>query len=471
MQTSELILLNLLKNEEYVRRVIPFLEEDYFQKTSEKHVFKNIKEYVAKYNASPTMEALYIELSNDKSVNESSSGDIDLLLDSFKISTQDPQLQWLLDTTENFCKERAIHNAIYESISIIEGSHRSMTTGAIPEIVSKALAVSFNHSIGHDYLDDAERRFEFYHRAEEKVPLALDMMNRITKGGFSNKTLNLFLSATHGGKSAMMCFLAAQNLMDGKNVLYVSLEMAEEEIARRIDANLMNVTLDELRELPQKMYDDRILKLRTKTTGKLIIKEYPTAGAHIGHLRALLNELLLKRDFKPDIVYIDYLNIMTSFRIKPGTVSNTYVYNKAISEEVRGLAIEVDCPFVSASQFNRGGAVNSDPNMEDISESFGVNFTADFIAALISSDELIKQNLMMVKQLKSRYDDKNRIPKFFVGFDRQRMQFSNVADPLAGIIQETMKSNNNSTYSSSSSSPPWNTGGGSSAKRNFSGFS
>jgi len=432
LHTSDIILRNLIKNEEYTKRVLPFIEEEYFSKQSEKDLFKHVRAFVGKYNVCPTIEALFIELSNDKTIKENVIGDIDKTLGEFKEDYELPQIDWLITTTEDFCKQRAIENAIHESISIIEGESK-LTSGAIPDIVQKALAVSFNKSVGHDYIEDAEKRFEYYHRKEEKVKLGLEFLNKVTKGGFSKKTLNLFLSATHGGKSALMCFLAAQNLMEGDDVLYISLEMAEEEIAKRIDANLMNVTFDDLMLLSEKMFFDKMSSIKKRTLGKLITKEYPTGAAHVGHVKNLLNELRLKKNFTPKIIYIDYLNIMTSFRIKPGTLSNTYLYNKSISEELRGLAVEEAVPIVSASQFNRMGATNGDPNMEDISESFGVNFTADWIAALISSDELISQNQMLIKQLKSRYDDKNRIPKFLVGFDRLKMQFSNVNDPLKGI--------------------------------------
>ena len=420
------ILSNLIHNEEFARKAIPFLKEDFFKDRIETIVFQQINNFVVKYNNLPTKEALTIELSNLKNITEEEFKQTKQLLNSLDPGDDTVDQKWLLDTTEKFCKDRAVYNAVLKGIKIIDGKDNKHTPEAIPSILSEALAVSFDQHIGHDYLGQTDERFDYYHRVEERLKFDLQYFNRITKGGLPPKTLNVALAGTGVGKSLFMCHVAASMLTQGKNVLYITLEMAEERIAERIDANLLNVGMSDLEELPYAMYETKINKLQSKTSGKLIIKEYPTASAHTGHFRSLLKELALKKSFKPDIVFVDYLNICSSARFKAGANVNSYTYIKAIAEELRGMAVENDIPIFSATQTTRSGFVSSDVGLEDTSESFGLPATADFMFAIISSEELDDKNQIMVKQLKNRYNDPTVNRKFILGVDRSKMRFYDV---------------------------------------------
>ena len=413
-------LSNLVYNEPYARKVLPFIKPEYFANRHERVVFEEINKFVEKYGNQPTKEALSIELDNRKDLNED---EFKSVLDIVQtLSNAEVDMQWLVDTTEKFCKDKAVYNAILSGIQIIEGKDKQHTAEAIPNILSDALAVAFDQNVGHDYVENGEERYEFYHKKEEKLEFDLDYFNKITKGGLPQKTLNIAIAGTGVGKSLFMCHMAASTLMQGKNVLYITLEMAEERIAERIDANLMNITMDDLHELPKKMFTDRLSKIQTKTNGKLIIKEYPTASAHSGHFRSLMKELALKKSFKPDIIFIDYLNICASSRFKGNANVGSYFYIKAIAEELRGLAVEHNVPIMSATQTTRGGYANSDIGLEDTSESFGLPATADLMFALISTEDLESLNQLMVKQLKNRYNDPGMNKRFVVGIDRARMK-------------------------------------------------
>ena len=432
------ILSNLTKDEEYARKVVPFIKAEYFQNVSERIVFNKISEYMDEYSNVPNNNTLLIELGNDQSIVESDYTASVQLIESFKQQDNDHDRQWLVDKTEQYCQEKAVYNAIMESIHIIDGKSKEKAKDAIPSILSDALAVSFDNTVGHDFLNDYEQRYDFYHRVEERVPFDLEYLNSITKGGVPRKTLNIILAGTGVGKSLAMCHFAANNLMDGKNVLYITMEMAEEKIAERIDANLMNVPLDELIQLPKDVYDKKIIKIREKTPGRLIVKEYPTAGAHAGHFRHLIQELKIKKGFAPDIIYIDYLNICASSRMKGlGSSVNTYSLIKSIAEELRGLAVEKDVPIFSATQTTRSGFSNSDVELTDTSESFGLPATADFMIALISTEDLQNLNQIMVKQLKNRYNDPTTNKRFVIGVDRSRMRLYDVEQSAQdGIMQE-----------------------------------
>lgn len=421
---EKLVLSNLLNNEEYGRKAIPFLKPEYFQERSIRALFEGIDTFVKQYNKFPTKEALRIELDNDKSISNIFSDVLSLINDLDE--TPSSNMDWLVNQTEKFCQDKAIYNAIMESIKILDNDKEQNSKGAIPQILSDALAVSFDSHIGHDFLEDSDARYEFYHRKETRVPFDLDYLNKITKGGLPNKTLNIVLAGTGVGKSLFMCHCAAANLTKGDNVLYITMEMSEERIAERIDANLLNVTVDDLSILPRDSYEKKIARVREKTSGKLIIKEYPTASAGAGHMRHLLNELKLKRNFKPDIIYIDYLNICVSSRLKYGASVSSYTYIKAIAEELRGLAVEFDVPIVSATQTTRSGFTSSDLGLEDTSESFGLPATADFMIALISSEELQDLNQFMVKQLKNRYSDPGTHRRFVIGVDKSKMKLYDV---------------------------------------------
>jgi replicative DNA helicase len=439
MKLETLILNNLLKDDVYLRKTIPFLKDEYFIDATERKVFQTINSFVGEYNAPPTLEALYISLQNDKTIREDEYQKVTELLDSLTPEAEKNK-EWLLNETESFCKDKAVYNAIVQSIQIIDGKNDKLTSEAIPDILKEALAISFDNSVGHDYLEDSETRFDFYHRVEDKIPFDLDFFNKITKGGLSNKTLNIALAGTGVGKSLFMCHVAAGCLSQGRNVLYITLEMAEEKIAERIDANLMNVTMDDLKNLPKQMFDDRISRIKNKTEGKLIIKEYPTASAHAGHFRALLNELSLKKEFRPDIIFIDYLNICASSRFKMSGNVNSYTYIKGIAEELRGLAVEFNVPIVSATQTTRTGFANSDVELTDTSESFGLPATADFMFALISTEDLQKLDQIMVKQLKNRYADPTQNKRFVVGVDRAKMKLFDLdVSAQKNIVQETPK--------------------------------
>ena len=425
------ILSNLFYREEYTRKVLPFLKAEYFSQRTEQILFGEVVKFVEEYNNLPTKEAILIELSNRKDVNEEEHTQLKDYINSFTDEKSDDQ--WLLDTTEKFCKDRAVHNAVLSGIKILDGKDKQHTPEAIPSILSDALSVSFDNHIGHDYIDNAEERFEWYHTKEKRYQFDLDYMNRITKGGVPSKTLNIALAGTGVGKSLFMCHCASAYLTQGLNVLYVTLEMAEERIAERIDANLLDATMEDLHEMPKTVYENRMNKLQKKTHGKLIIKEYPTASAHSGHFRALLNELSLKKSFKPDVIFIDYLNICASSRFKGGNISS-YFYVKAIAEELRGLAVEFDVPIFSATQTTRTGFVSTDIGLEDTSESFGLPATADFMFALISNDDLEALGQMKVKQLKNRYNDPSVNRAFIIGVDRAKMRLYDVEQSAQNIV-------------------------------------
>ena len=414
------ILKNLLYTDEYSRKVLPFLKKEYFEDYNEKIIFEEISNFIGKYNNLPTKETLIIESEKRTDINDDSFKNICNYINTLEDTPSDHQ--WLLDTTEKWCKDRAIYLALVESISIADGNAEKKTPDAIPSILSDALAVSFDNQVGHDYLQDYEERYEFYHKREEKIPFDLEFFNKITKGGLPNKTLNIALAGTGVGKSLFMCHVASSALLQGKNVLYITLEMAEEKIAERIDANLLNVNIQEIPNLPQQIFESKVTKLSQKTQGSLIIKEYPTASAHSGHFRALLNELALKKSFRPDIIFVDYLNICASSRYKANGNVNSYSYIKAIAEELRGLAVEANLPIVSATQTTRSGYSNSDVDLTDTSESFGLPATADLMFALISTEELEGLNQIMVKQLKNRYHDPTMNKRFVVGIDRGKMK-------------------------------------------------
>ena len=418
---EQTILKNLIQSEEFTRKVIPFLRSEYFTEVDEKTVFAEAKAYFDKYVKNPTAEALLINLDNNSSLTENVVKDSKRLVDELHKDTEETPIPWLVEETEKWCKDRAIYIAVMDSIDVLDQkSQRS--TGEIPELLKDALSVSFDTHIGHDVLEDSDARFEFYHTEEEKIPFDLEYFNKITKGGLPNKTLNICLAGTGVGKSLFMCHQAASCLMMGKNVLYITLEMSEERIAERIDANTMNVPMKEIPDLNKKMFDKKIDKLKNKTQGKLIIKEYPTAQAHVGHFRHLLQELDIKKDFQPDIIFIDYLNICASSRIRPGQGANSYTLVKSIAEELRGLAVEYDVPMVSATQTTRSGYGSTDIGLEDTSESFGLPATADFMFALITSDELEELDQLVVKQLKNRYNDPTIFKRFVIGIDRSRMK-------------------------------------------------
>ena len=424
MRIEQKILSNLVNDEQYCRKVIPFLKKEYFSDRKEVILVQEIIEFFSKYNKPATKEILSIEVSNRKDLNDKELSEINECITN--LSTEPVNEDWMLTNTEKFCKDRAVYNAILSSIKIIDGNDKQHTQDSIPAILSDALAVSFDNHIGHDYLDDHSERYDFYHRVEEKIAFDLEMFNKITKGGLSKKTLNIALAGTGVGKSLFMCHVGAGCLTQGKNVLYITMEMAEERIAERIDANLLNLTMDELKVIDRDIYETRINKITNKTKGKLIIKEYPTASAHAGHFRALLEELKMKREFKPDIIFIDYLNICASQRMKQGGSINSYTYIKSIAEELRGLAVEYNVPIVSATQTTRSGFTNSDPGLEDTSESFGLPATADFMFALVSNEELEGLNQIIVKQLKNRYNDPSYFKRFVVGIDRSKMKLYDV---------------------------------------------
>jgi replicative DNA helicase len=414
------ILRNLVFDEEYSRKVIPFIEPTYFEQRTEKVIFEEITQFIVNYGGAITTEALNIEVENRTDLNESEIKETRDICRSFTDSPVDHQ--WLLDTTEKWCRDRAIYLALMESISIADGQDDKKNRDAIPGILSDALAVSFDNNIGHDYLQNYEERYEFYHKKEDKIPFDLEYLNKITKGGLPNKTLNIALAGTGVGKSLFMCHVASSVLLQGRNVLYITMEMAEEKIAERIDANLLNVNIQDLADLPKSMFENKVTKLAGKTQGSLIIKEYPTASAHSGHFKALLNELALKKSFRPDIIFIDYLNICCSSRYRGGGSVNSYTIVKSIAEELRGLAVEANVPIVSATQTTRSGYGSSDVELTDTSESFGLPATADLMFALISTDELEELGQIMVKQLKNRYNDNNTNKRFVIGIDRAKMR-------------------------------------------------
>ena len=427
---EETILRNLLCNEEYYRKVVPFLKSEYFNDYHEKVIFEEIADFSGKYDKVPTKEVLTINLQNRNDLTDDAYKDSISTVQG--LSDEWVDFNWLIDSTEKWCQDRAIYLALMRSIQIADGGDKKLSTNAIPSILQEALAVSFDEHIGHDYIEQAEERYDFYHRVEEKIPFDLEKFNFITKGGLPNKTLNIALAGTGVGKSLFMCHMASACLTAGYDVLYVTCERAEEKIAERIDANLLNVNIKDISELPQVLFNSKVQEISRKTRGKLIIKEYPTASAHVGHFKALLSDLSLKKDFKPQIIFIDYLNICASARYK-GAIVNSYTYVKAIAEELRGLACEHNVPIVSATQTTRSGYGNSDPDLTDTSESFGLPATADFMFALISTEELEQQGRIMVKQLKNRYNDLVTSRKFMVGIDRSKMKLYDVAEDASAL--------------------------------------
>ena len=427
---EQTILRNLIYNEEYYRKVVPFLKAEYYETYHERIIFEEIADFAAKYDKIPTKEVLTINIQNRADLTDEAFQDSVQEINSLTDEWVD--YDWLLDATEKWCQDRAIYLALMQSIKIADGGDKKFTKGAIPSILQDALSVSFDEHIGHDYIEQSSDRYEFYHRKEEKIPFDLEKFNFITKGGLPNKTLNIALAGTGVGKSLFMCHMAGSALTQGYNVLYITCEMAEEKIAERIDANLLNVNVKDIIELPEVLFSSKVNEIAKKTRGKLIIKEYPTASAHVGHFKALLSDLNLKKDFKPDIIFVDYLNICASVRYK-GAIVNSYTYVKAIAEELRGLAVESNVPIISATQTTRAGFGNSDPDLTDTSESFGLPATADFMFALISTEELEQQGRIMVKQLKNRYNDPTSSRKFMVGIDRSKMKLYDVADDASAI--------------------------------------
>ena len=427
---EQTILRNLIYNEKYYRKVVPFLKAEYYETYHERIIFEEISDFAAKYDKIPTKEVLTINIQNRGDLTDEAFQDSVQEINSLTDEWVD--YDWLLDATEKWCQDRAIYLALMQSIKIADGGDKKFTKGAIPSILQDALAVSFDEHIGHDYIEQSSDRYEFYHRKEEKIPFDLEKFNYITKGGLPNKTLNIALAGTGVGKSLFMCHMAGSALTQGYNVLYITCEMAEEKIAERIDANLLNVNVKDIIDLPEVLFSSKVNEIAKKTRGKLIIKEYPTASAHAGHFKALLSDLALKKDFKPAIIFVDYLNICASVRYK-GAIVNSYTYVKAIAEELRGLAVECNVPIISATQTTRSGYGNSDPDLTDTSESFGLPATADFMFALISTEELEQQGRILVKQLKNRYNDPTSSRKFMVGIDRSKMKLYDVADDASAI--------------------------------------
>ncbi len=437
------ILSNLIYDETYARKVVPFIKENYFEFLHEKVIFQEIHKFIMKYDDVPTKSILNIEVENRKDISDDMYQSSINLINELNEDKVDEQ--WLLDTTEKWCKDRAIYLALLDSVKIADGKDKTRSKDSIPSILSDALSVSFDDHIGHDYISDSESRYDFYHKKEDKIPFDLEFFNKITKGGLPNKTLNVALAGTGVGKSLFMCHMASSILLQGRNVLYITLEMAEERIAERIDANLLNVNIQDIIDIPKTLYDSKLMKLHEKTRGKLIIKEYPTASAHVGHFKSLLNDLALKKGFRPDIIFIDYLNICASSRYK-GSIVNSYTYVKAIAEELRGLAVECNVPIVTATQTTRSGYGNSDVELTDTSESFGLPATADFMFALISTEELEQLGHIMVKQLKNRYNDPTVFKRFIVGVDRAKMKLYNVDVTAQKGITDSGQSFDDSEY-------------------------
>jgi len=434
VSVEKTIIDNLFLNDEYSRKVVPFLQEDYFSDRVERKIFTLVRDFVIKYNSLPTKEAIIISFEKEKDITEEEYKKGCEIISSVQV--KEPNEEWLLEETEKFCKDKAVYNAIMESIHIIDGKSKEKTENAIPNILSDALSVSFDTHIGHDYLEDYDSRYDFYHKVEQRVPFDLEFFNTITSGGTPNKTLNIIMAGTGVGKSLFMCHHAANCLTQNKNVLYITCEMAEERIAERIDANLMDITLDNLKELPYEMYQKKLNAVSAGISGKLIVKEYPTASAHANHFRILLDELWLKKQFKPDIIFIDYLNICASSRIKSGANVNSYQFIKSIAEELRGLAVEYDVPIFSATQVNRQGFSSTDVGLEDTSESFGLPATADFMVALISTEDLDENNQILVKQLKNRYNDTVANRKFLLEINRAKMKLYDVkVEEQTGLSQ------------------------------------
>lgn len=436
LKIEQTILRSLLTDEEYMRKVLPFIRPEYFEGPY-RALFKEAGKFVAKYNKLPTKETFLVELNeNSHLTGDTFTAAVEIARNLFEGEKVDDD--WLFENTEKWCQDRAIYNAVMESITIIDGKHDSLTKNALPDLLTKALGVAFDTNVGHDYIENVEQRYEFYHTEEDRTPFDLEYFNKITKGGVPNKTLNIALAGTGVGKSLFMCHVAASALVEGKNVLYITMEMAEERIAERIDANLLNVPIDQLENMSKDMFTTKVADLARKTTGRLIVKEYPTGAAHAGHFRALLNELKLKKQFMPDVIFVDYLNICASSRMKGmGGAINSYTYVKAIAEELRGLAVEFDLPVFSATQTTRSGYGNTDVGLEDTSESFGLPATADLMFALISTEELEKDGQIMVKQLKNRYNDPTMHKRFVVGIDRAKMRLFDVEETEQTLVDDT----------------------------------
>ena len=435
MQMEKVILKSLVKNEAFARKTLPFLKEEYFIQEEDRILFKEIDQFINKYNATPTAEALIIEVDSLAKVPETQAKNMIQTIRDMAADKEESNIDWLVESTEKFCQDKAIYNAITKSIEIFNDPNGKLTKGAIPQLLQDALAISFDPNVGHDYLEQADERFDYYHRVEEKIPFDLDFFNKITKNGVAKKTLNMIMGGVHTGKTLFLCHFAAAYLAMGKNVLYITLEMAQEEISRRIDCNLLNITFEDLEALPKEIYQSKIDKLKNKTNGKLIVKEYPATTATVHHFKALLNELNLKKDFVPDVIMIDYLNLCASSRLKASSSSDLYAWVKSISEEVRGMAQQTTIPIWSATQLNRSGFSSSDPDMTNTSESFGLPATVDFLAVLVATDELKELNQIMVKQLKNRYENLEKNKKFVIGVDRSKMKLYDVEDSAQiGIV-------------------------------------
>ena len=430
------ILSNLILNEDYYRKVFPYIKDDYFEENHYKKIFSTYSEYVEQYKEPPSLEALRLSLDKRKDLNEESYKTVLEAVDEFTVD-ESTSTEFLINETEKFCQDRDLYNSIRKSILILDGDAGGIDKGSIPKLLSDSLGISFDNSVGHDFLEDFESRYDYYHKKEERLPFDIELLNKITKGGLPRKSMTVLLATTGGGKSLLKCHMAASHLMYGKNVLYITMEMAEEEIARRIDANIMDVTLDEVSITPRDVFKKRIDRYKTKTPGKLVIKEYPTGSAHVGHFRHLLNELQMKKGFTPDIVFVDYLNICASARVKGAAAANSYTLVKSIAEEVRGLAMEYNCAVVTSSQFNRDGYGNSDVDLTNTSESMGITHTADCILGLITSEELDDLGQLMLKQLKNRWGDISSYRRFLVGIDRSKMKIYNLEESAQTNIQQS----------------------------------
>ena len=447
---------NLIFNDEYTRKSLPYLKTEYFSDHNDQFLFEEIENYVNKFNVLPTKEALIIEVGNNAKLSEDQFDGVSKKVTEYFTSKEDTETDWLLETTEKFCQDKAIYNAVLESIGIIDNQKETeKDKGAIPEILSDALAVCFDPNIGHDYIEDSDERFDSYHRVEEKVAFDLDYFNKITKGGLSKKTLNITLAGVGVGKSLFMCHHAAASISQGLNVLYITLEMAEEKNAERIEANLMNITIDDLHDIPKDLFDKKIKKVKKATSGRLIVKEYPPASANVNHFRNLLNELKLKRKFIPEIIFVDYLNIMSSSRLKYGNTVNSYNYVKSIAEEVRGLAVENNLPICSATQTTRSGFTDTDFGLEDTSESFGLPATADFMFALISTEELEELDQILIKQLKNRYSDPGKNKRFVIGIDRAKMKLYDLEESAqSDLVTRSTKKKKKGSWNKKDDDPP-----------------
>ena len=449
------ILSNLIYNEEYSRKVFPYIKDEYFEEHSYKSVFTTYAEYVNQYKEPPSIEALKISIDKRTDLNEQSFKDVNDLIDQFAVDEKTNQ-EWLVSETEKFCQDKDLYNSIRKAILILDGQDKEYDKGAIPQLLSDSLGINFDTHIGHDFLEDFDSRYEYYHRKEERLPFDIELLNKITKGGLPRKSMTVLLATTGGGKSLVKCHVAAQNLLYGNNVLYITMEMAEEKIAERIDANILDVTLDELSQMPKDVYEKKLERIKGKTTGKLIVKEYPTGSAHAGHFRHMLNELRMKKNFKPDVICIDYLNICASSRVKGAAAANSYTLVKSIAEEIRGLAMEFDCAVITSSQFNRGGYDNTDVDLTNTSESMGITHTADAIFALITSEELESLGQLMIKQLKNRWGDLSYYRRFVVGIERAKMKLYNLEEVAqTGIQSESNSSDDKPAFDKTGFGEQW----------------